>query len=242
MRLLMTATTTTVLTLLLRRRMLNWGATAEERSGTYPGDDLLGRSCSRSTMATTLPGLPDAVWPWLVQMGVDRAGWYSWDRFDNAGRASATEIITQWQDLRIGDRIAATTDGRFYFTVASMEYPSTLVLRSDFALPSGRPLEPAEPDPRAFAHGVWGFHMWELPGGRTRLVVRTTGRDAPWPITAIVDALFAQPAHLIMQARQFRNLARLVRSAPGRDIARRPGQPPTGLRKTAYSGSSSRQI
>lgn len=196
--------------LILRRRILRWGATDEEAAARYPGDELVDRPCSRSTMATTLPAPPDAVWPWLVQMGADRAGWYSWDALDNGGRPSADRIEPQWQDLRIGDRVNATTDGRFYFTAAVVDRPSTLVLRSDLALPSGRPLDPTAPDPRSYTRGIWGFHLDALPGERTRLVVRTLGRDAPRPLMAVVDALLGEPAHLIMQLRQFRNLERRV--------------------------------
>ncbi|MGA6205553.1 hypothetical protein ACPESR_12445 [Nocardia testacea] len=227
-----TVVTATGAALLLRHRMLRWGATDEEISASYPGDDFIGRPRSRSTMATTLPVPPAAVWPWLIQMGADRAGWYSWDQLDNAGRPSTNEVVEEWQDLRTGDRIPATADGRFFFTVATAEYPSTLVLRSDFTLPDGRPLDPAEPDPRAFARGIWGFHLRELPDNKTRLVVRTVGRDAPRALTAVFDTLFGEPAHLIMQARQFHNLAQRVRSAAASDssagsvatVATRPPQ------------------
>ena len=212
--LMISAAAATGAALLLRQRMLRWGATDEEVSASYPGDDLVGRPVSRSTMATTLPAPAAAVWPWLVQMGADRAGWYSWDQLDNAGTPSATEIVEKWQDLHAGDRIRATADGRFFFTVALADYPSMLVLRSDFALPSGRHIDPSEQEPRAFARGVWGFHLRELPGNRTRLVVRTVGRDAPRAITAVIDTLFGEPAHLIMQARQFHNLAQRLRPAP----------------------------
>jgi hypothetical protein len=47
----------------------------------------------------------DQVWPWLVQMGGNRGGWYSWDRVDNGGRPSATEVHPQWQDLSVGDYV-----------------------------------------------------------------------------------------------------------------------------------------
>lgn len=213
-----TAVSATGAALLLRHRMLRWGATDDEVSASYPGDDFIGRPRSRSTMATTLPAPPAAVWPWLVQMGADRAGWYSWDQVDNAGRPSATEVVDEWQDLRTGDRISATTDGRFFFTVAAAEYPSTLVLRSDFTLLGGQPLGPSEPDPHAFARGVWSFHLRELPDHQTRLVVRTVGRDGPRAITAVFDTLFGEPAHLIMQARQFHNLAQRVRSTSASNI------------------------
>ncbi|MEU2253457.1 hypothetical protein [Nocardia xishanensis] len=199
--------------LALRRRMLRWGANAAEAAAEYPGDLLVPDAKGRSTMATTLDGSPEAVWPWLVQMGVDRAGWYSWDRLDNGGRPSSTRIVPEWQELRVGDRINATVGGRAYFTVAIADRPTTLVLRSDLALPSGRPFEPRGPLPRMFTQGVWGFHLTELPGGRTRLVVRTVGRDAPRPLMAVVDFFVGQPAHLIMQARQFANLRRRIHAA-----------------------------
>ncbi|MET8779440.1 hypothetical protein ABZV58_30950 [Nocardia sp. NPDC004654] len=204
---------TSAAALVLRHRMLRWGATAAEVAAEYPGDTLVPEPTDRSTMATTFEAPPEAVWRWLVQMGRDRAGWYSWDRLDNGGWPSATRIVPQWQELRVGDRINATADGRTYFTVAIIDRPTTLVLRSDLTLPEGRPFDPRGPLPRMFAQGVWGFHLTELPGVRTRLVVRTVGRDAPRPLTVVADFLFGQPAHLIMQARQFANLRRRIDAA-----------------------------
>ncbi|WP_040786530.1 hypothetical protein [Nocardia pneumoniae] len=198
--------------LALRHRMLHWGATPAEVAGEYPGDMLVPAPTGCSTMATTLEAPPEEVWRWLVQMGADRAGWYSWDRLDNGGRPSSTRIVPEWQELREGDRVNATVDGRMYFTVAIADRPTTLVLRSDLALPSGRPFDPRGPLPRMFTQGVWGFHLTELPGGRTRLVVRTIGRDAPRPLMSVADFLLGQPAHLIMQARQFANLRRRIRA------------------------------
>jgi hypothetical protein len=67
----------------LRPRMLSWGATADEVAHAYPGDELIRDATGSSTMATTLPAPPERVWTWLVQMGGDRGGWYSWDWLDN---------------------------------------------------------------------------------------------------------------------------------------------------------------
>ncbi|WP_201298231.1 hypothetical protein [Nocardia sp. CY41] len=198
--------------LALRHRILRWGATPAEAAAEYPGDMLVPAPTGCSTMATTLEAPPEEVWRWLVQMGADRAGWYSWDRLDNGGRPSSTRIVPQWQELREGDRVNATRDGRTYFTVAIADRPTTLVLRSDLTLPSGRPFDPRGPLPRMFTQGVWGFHLTELPGRRTRLVVRTIGRDAPRPLMAVADFLIGEPAHLIMQARQFANLRVRVRA------------------------------
>jgi hypothetical protein len=73
----------------VRPRLLTWGATHDEVSGTYPGDELLPDPAHSSTMATTLPAPPERVWPWLVQMGYDRAGWYSWDKLDSPDSGTA---------------------------------------------------------------------------------------------------------------------------------------------------------
>ena len=57
-------------------------------------------------MATTVAAPPQCVWPWLVQMGSDRAGFYSFDRLDNGGRPSSERLHPHWQNLRQGGRIA----------------------------------------------------------------------------------------------------------------------------------------
>ncbi|HEY6689139.1 MAG TPA: hypothetical protein VI094_23345 [Propionibacteriaceae bacterium] len=53
-------------------------------------------------MAVTIEAPPERVWPWLVQMGYDRAGWYSWDRLDNGGRPSVDRIYPEWQEVKLG--------------------------------------------------------------------------------------------------------------------------------------------
>ena len=89
----------------VRPRLLTWSATGDETSGTYPGDELIPGPAHGSTMATTLPGPPERVWPWLAQMGYDRAGWYSWDKLDHSGQPSADRIVPQWQHLAEGQRL-----------------------------------------------------------------------------------------------------------------------------------------
>ena len=75
----------------IRPRLMRWGATDEEVAGPYPGADLVPDGERGATMAVTIDAPPDQVWPWLVQMGGDRGGWYSWDHLDNAGRPSARQ-------------------------------------------------------------------------------------------------------------------------------------------------------
>ncbi|MES9538565.1 MULTISPECIES: hypothetical protein [unclassified Actinomadura] len=201
----------------LRPTLLCWGATYREAGARYPSDDLIENATSQSTMATSLPAPPEAVWPWLVQMGNGRAGWYSWDLLDNGGRPSSDRVVPEWQDLAVGDRLPAVPSGEMYFRVEVLDPGRTLVLRSDLELPSGRSFDPRGPRPRAYSDGIWAFHLRPLPDGCTRLVVRTRGRGEPSVPNRLFAWLFGEPAHFVMQQRQFRNLRRLVagRAAAG---------------------------
>lgn len=209
------ASATSVLyALWIRPRLLTWGATQGEAARVYPGDELVPDADGMSTMATTLPAPPERVWPWLVQMGGDRGGWYSWDRLDHFGEPSADRVVPAWQSLREGARLLATRDGRAWFTVARLEPNRTLVLRSDLALPSGHSFDPSGPPPRARLEGIWGFHLRPTADGETRLVVRTCGRGRPRPLTRPFDLVLGEPAHVVMQTRQFHNLR--TRLGPGK--------------------------
>ncbi|KOT89929.1 hypothetical protein ADK86_27675 [Streptomyces sp. NRRL F-5755] len=199
----------------IRPRLLTWGATRAEAAGDWPGDELIPQYDGQSTMATTLPAPPDAVWPWLVQMGCNRAGWYSFDRLDNAGRPSAERIVAQWQGLKEGQRLEAVPDGGAWFTAALVEPERDLVLRMTLELPSGHPFDARfGPLSGAYTDAVWGFHLRRTEQDGTRLVVRTRGRSRPRPITRPLDLLLWEPVHLLMQLRQFRNLRTRVSADP----------------------------
>jgi proline iminopeptidase len=191
----------------LRPRVLTWGTTYDEAERGLPGDDLIPKADGSSTMATTLPAPPGEVWPWLQQMGCNRGGWYSWDRLDNGGRPSAQRIVPEWQHLEQGQHLDSLPSGDAWFTVAVLEPERTLVLRSQTQLPSGRPFDGRYgPLPRAYIDSIWGFHLRPESGGRTRLIVRARARSRPRLLTRPMDVLFWEPAHLIMQTRQFHNL------------------------------------
>lgn len=189
----------------VRPLLITWGATRDETTGAYLGDELIPDANHSSTMATTLPAPPERVWPWLVQMGGDRAGWYSWDRLDHGGEPSADHIMPQWQNLAEGQRVNSLPSGQHWMTVAVLEPNRTLVLRSHYKLPSFRTFDPrSAPLPRAHVDAIWGFHLRPAPGGRTRLVVRKLARGPrvfTWPFD-----LLNEPQHFIMQTRQFHNL------------------------------------
>ena len=196
-----------VYAVVIRPRLLRSGATAEEVERPYPGADLVPGSTRGSTMAVTIDAPPERIWPWLVQMGHDRAGWYSWDRLDNFGVPSADRIHPEWQQISVGDRMVSAPNGRFWFEVAALEPFRFLALRSVFDL-HGRQIPAGGLRPAAYNDSLWCFLLRELPEQRTRLIVGVFGAARPRLLNAMASFLFWEPAHWIMQKRQFTNIRR----------------------------------
>ena len=196
-----------------RPQMLRWGATDEEVAGPFPGAELVREGRRSSTMAVTIDVPPEQVWPWLVQMGWDRAGWYSWDLLDNSGRPSARQVHPEWQDLAVGDRLRYSAFGRVAdaFRVAVIDPNRFLGLYGCTDL-RGRWLDPEQPRPSCYMEGLWGFWLKESPGGGTRLVISGYGAFRPLWAERLADwasMLVVWP----MQARMMAVLKRNIEEA-----------------------------
>jgi hypothetical protein len=118
---------------LVRPWQLRWGATPEEAHRDLPGDDLVKHPMFEATRAVTIAAPPDQVWPWIIQMGTGRGGFYSLDFVDNARRRSARSILPDLQHLAVGDVIPTSRDGTG-FTVAQLEPERLLVLHVPWAV------------------------------------------------------------------------------------------------------------
>jgi hypothetical protein len=143
---------------LYRRRHLRWGASDDEVAGPMPGDERLPHSSFAATRAITIDAPPKAVWPWLVQLGWGRAGWYSYDLFDNGARPSAERLLPEFQQPNVGDWVpmAGTVSETTAFRIASLEPERWLLWE--------------KPD------STWAWKLVRLDGGRTRLIVRLKHR------------------------------------------------------------------
>jgi hypothetical protein len=111
-----------------------------------------------ATRAITIAAPPEDVWPWIVQIGTRRAGFYSYDLFDNAARPSADRILPQFQATRVGDWVPMSTkvNQTTAFKVKAFE-PNQWLL---WAKP----------------HSTWAWQLTPLDGSRTRLVARLQER------------------------------------------------------------------
>ena len=115
---------------------LHWGATEAELAAALPGDEIAPAPIFNATRAVSIEAPPEEVWPWVVQIGYKRAGWYSaLDWLDNGGIPSATRIIPELQGLKVGDTmpiwegveqtVLAIEPNRYLLTVSDREHPDT---------------------------------------------------------------------------------------------------------------------
>ena len=143
---------------LCRHWHLRWGAADAEVAAAMPGDDIVPDPSFTATRAITITAPTEDVWPWIVQIGTGRAGFYSYDLLDNAARPSASRILQQFQATRVGDwvPISRTINQTTAFKVAGFE-PNQWLL---WAKP----------------HSTWSWTLTHLDGGRTRLVTRLKER------------------------------------------------------------------
>ncbi len=176
----------------LRPRHMNWGASREEAEGYLPGDDLVPQARHRATHAITIEASPEAIWPWLVQLGQDKAGFYSFTALENllgCHMTNAECVHPEWQTLAVGDHVK--------FHPRAPTVPVAM-------LQEARHLVIGKPDEFA-----WGFFLRELAPGRTRLLIRLQSvRKRFWART--VDIAFWEPAHSIMEIQMMRTLKRLA--------------------------------
>lgn len=187
-----------------RPRMLRWGATDEEVHAAFPGAELVPGGTRSATMATTIDAPPSRVWPWLVQMGYGRAGWYSWDLLDNLGRRSARTLHKEWQNVAVGSYLTGPNEPEWLkraWEVAALEPERFLGLRANL--------------PRSTS--LWGFLLEPLDGRRTRLVVSGYWRMEPRLLQTALNVAAFEWMHWIMQCKQFTELRRRAEEwrAPG---------------------------
>jgi hypothetical protein len=90
---------------LYRPWQLSWGATDEELARHIAGDEIVRRPMFNATRAVTIDARPGDIWPWLVQIGFGRAGWYTYDLLDNLGRHSVERIVPELQHIKPGDLV-----------------------------------------------------------------------------------------------------------------------------------------
>ncbi len=157
--------------LIVRPQLNRLGATADEVRSTQPGDELIAVSVSGYTRAITIHAPVEAIWPWIVQMGADKGGLYSYTWLEglaNCPIVNADRIHPEWQDLRVGDlfKLCPKDPGPPPYIVAAI-YPGQ-------ALIVGHHTSPGDPAPEgAEWFDTWSFVLQPVNSNTTRLMVRS---------------------------------------------------------------------
>jgi hypothetical protein len=185
---------------LYRRRHLRWRATDAEVAGAMPGDELVPDASFNATRAITIEAPPEEVWPWLAQIGYGRAGWYSYDLFDNGARPSAERILAEYQEPKVGDWVpmAAKVNESTAFKVKAFE-PSSWMLWE-------------KPD------STWAWKLTPLDDGRTRLIARLKAvYDWHKLGSALLTLILLEFADFPMMRKQLKGIKRRAEAGAARD-------------------------
>jgi hypothetical protein len=167
----------------------------DEARRASPGDDLVSSAKVEWTHGITIRARPAEIWPWLVQMGCRRAGWYSYDGLDNGGVPSAERIVPQLQQAEVGDILPMTPTADDGFVIRAVEPEWALVLG----------------DPTGSA--TWAFALAPVDEATTRLVTRVRAGFDRF-LLGLLFALLWRPIHFGMQRRQLLNLRRRAEATP----------------------------
>ena len=201
---------TVVLSPLLAPCYRRWGATAEEALRRLPGDELAPHPRSEITCAIAVQAPVGEVWPWLLQLGCRRAGWYSYDLLDNGGQPSADRILPEHQHLAIGDEILLTPRGPLAMPVVALEPQRALVLGGTMNTSTGEGVAPGEALPKAYYTGINAFVLEPDGSGTTRLVFRQRLDWSPALANTLIYRLFLEPISSVMGRKMLKGIKRRV--------------------------------
>ncbi|GGD26889.1 hypothetical protein [Nocardioides daphniae] len=181
---------------LVRPRLLTWGSTAEEQATAYPGD--VERPWFTTTRAVTVRAPPSEVWRWLVQVGQDRGGFYSYDWLENLAGCrlhSADRIHPEWQHREVGDPL--TVFPGYATTIGAVDPPRSLLIDN------------------------WGAYVVRPTGPHTcRLIARS---HAERNVGGLAYVAFVELPHAVMERRMLLG----IKERAERNAARGPGPQPS---------------
>ncbi|HEY5020965.1 MAG TPA: hypothetical protein VII30_00625 [Gemmatimonadaceae bacterium] len=180
------------LVLAIRPWNIQWGTTAAERAMALPGDQLVPVAHYRIDHGITINAPTTAVWPWLIQIGQDRGGFYSYSALENAVGAEVTNvegIVPEWQSRRVGELVRSVPPnwmgGRFGFDI-------------------GWKVLELIPGQAIVLEGWGSFTLFSINDSTTRMLIRTRGSGLPSVGSLVLSPLgllVFEPAHLIMERR-----------------------------------------
>ena len=197
----------------LRSWCLRWGTTPAEVHATLPGDALFPAYSSEATHAITIQAPPEQVWPWLMQIGQDRSGFYSYTILENLIGADMPKIerrVPEWKPRAVGETVWFATpkrfggQGRMIAAVVEPGRSFVMVTPGDWdRLQAGKPAEET----------LWSFTLQPTGAGQTRLIARIRGGTPQTLLSHAMGQLFWEPVHFVMEQKMLRKIRDLSEQA-----------------------------
>lgn len=203
---------------LLRSWYRHWGTTLAEAEQRLPGDAFVRHPKSQITCAVTIHAPTAQIWPWFVQLGCGRGGWYSYDLLDNGGVSSAARIIPDYQHLQIGDIVRALPKGDFGFPVAAIEPERVLTLAGTLNTATGQPADAGDLGVKAYFSGDQTWVLQPLDAYTTRLIFRTRMDWNPSLLNSLIYRGLVEPISFVMGRKMLRNLKRRAERGADRQM------------------------
>jgi len=196
---------------ILRRWRIRWGATDDEVRRALPGDELVPQPKWSYTQAITIHATAGKVWPWLVQVGQGRGGFYSYEALENLVGCdihNIDRIVPEFQNLKVGDgvKLAPPMPG---FPVAIVEPSRAIVLHGDTRIGS-------VPVPASNAKGdyyatTWGFYLIPHDNSTTRLIARMcSDYNTKFANTMMYGPPLVEPISCVMQRKMLLGIKQRV--------------------------------
>ncbi len=182
-----------------------WGATRHEIDAAFPGDTIAPVPSTEVTRAIAINAPPSTVWPWLAQIGQEKAGLYSYEWLENligCDIHNFYHIEPAWQDISVGDTVRMGPKGYPLFKVAEVIPNHALILQA------------ADPATETLASASWAFILEEQSDGTTRLVVRSRNQYEPTVMNFVIWRVFTEPVQFIMEQKMLRTIKMLAESNP----------------------------
>jgi hypothetical protein len=190
----------------LRNWCLRWGATPAEVHATLPGDDLFPVYAGQATHAVTIHASPQQIWPWLMQIGQDRSGFYSYTILENmigADMPKVERLVPEWKPRTVGETVWFATPKRFggqgkmIPAIVEPDRAFAMVMTNDWQrIRQGGHAE----------EGMWTFTLKPLADGQTRLIARLRSGTPPTLASRVIGRLFWEPAHFVMEQKMLRRI------------------------------------
>jgi len=213
---------------IVRPRLRAWGVDPSEIELPLPGDDLVAEPNAIETRGVTIEAPVARVWPYLVQMGFGRAGWYSYEMLDSKVKGAET-VVPELQHLEEGD-VMPISPGGGGFIVKTVDHERALVLYTDTATARAQAEQEAS-DPESPMHGMkttsssfpefaasWAFYLKSTDDGKTRLVERFRARTpGSGPATAVLGEVMGTGI-ILMTRKQMLGIKERAERAEMNDI------------------------